>query len=106
MQQVHISLVGEDRMRISWITDDHTPPMVYYSVTSGKYDHSANGTISSYDFVNYTSGQIHDVVIGPLDPSTVYYYCFAPGSTHEYSFKTPPAQFHCPSSLFELSPLS
>ncbi|PWA51641.1 purple acid phosphatases superfamily protein [Artemisia annua] len=92
-QQVHISLVGEDRMRISWITDDHTPPVVYYSITSGKYDHTANGNISSYDFVNYTSGQIHDVVIGPLDPSTVYYYCFAPGSTHEYSFKTPPAQF-------------
>nr|GEU56093.1 probable purple acid phosphatase 20 [Tanacetum cinerariifolium] len=92
-QQVHISLVGEDRMRISWITDDHTPPTVYYSITSGKYDHSANGTISSYDYVNYTSGQIHDVVIGPLNPSTVYYYCFAPGSTHEYSFKTPQAQF-------------
>ncbi|GKB62973.1 probable purple acid phosphatase 20 [Tanacetum coccineum] len=45
-QQVHISLVGEDIMRISWITDDHTPPTVYYSITSGKYDHSASGIIS------------------------------------------------------------
>ncbi|KAJ0958677.1 putative Acid phosphatase [Helianthus annuus] len=32
-------------------------------------------------------------VIGPLDPNTVYYYCFALGTTHEYSFKTPPARF-------------
>lgn len=80
-------------MRISWITDDHTPPTVNYGTSSGKYDHSVNGTISSYEHEGYTSGEIHDVVIGPLNPSTVYYYCFAPGSNVEYSFKTPPAQF-------------
>ncbi|XP_076956479.1 putative purple acid phosphatase 20 [Bidens hawaiensis] len=88
-QQVHISLAGEDKIRISWITDDDTPPTVYYGTSSGKYDRSANGTISSYEYLTYTSGEIHDVVIGPLDPSTVYHYCFALGSTHEYTFKTP-----------------
>ncbi|KAL7617972.1 probable purple acid phosphatase 20 isoform X1 [Lactuca sativa] len=92
-QQIHVSLVGEDRMRISWITDEHTPAMVNYGTSPGKYERSANGTISSYEYINYTSGEIHDVVIGPLDPNTMYYYSFAPGSTPEYSFKTPPAQF-------------
>ncbi|KAJ0613064.1 putative Acid phosphatase [Helianthus annuus] len=42
--------------------------------------------------LNYTSGQIHDVTIGPLEPNTEYYYRFAPGST-VYSFKTPPVKF-------------
>nr|GEX79984.1 probable purple acid phosphatase 20 [Tanacetum cinerariifolium] len=90
---VHVSLVGEDRMRITWLTGAYTPPTVHYGTSAGKYDHSANGSISSYEYVTYTSGDIHDVVIGPLNPSTVYYYCFSPGSTPEYSFKTPPGQF-------------
>lgn len=82
-------------MRISWITDKHTPPIVNYGTSSGKYEHSATGVISSYEYVTYISGEIHDVVIGPLNPNTVYYYSFATGSssTPEYSFKTPPAQF-------------
>nr|XP_043610021.1 probable purple acid phosphatase 20 [Erigeron canadensis] len=92
-QQIHISLVGKDRMRISWITNDHAPSTVVYGTSPGKHDHSANGSFSSYKHGNYTSGDIHDVVIGPLDPSTVYYYSFAHCSTLEYSFKTPPTQF-------------
>ncbi|KAL7615509.1 hypothetical protein Lser_V15G01918 [Lactuca serriola] len=94
-QQVHVSLAGENKMRISWITDKHTPPIVNYGTSSGKYEHSATGVISSYEYVTYISGEIHDVVIGPLNPNTVYYYSFATGSssTPEYSFKTPPAQF-------------
>ncbi|XP_071721295.1 probable purple acid phosphatase 20 [Rutidosis leptorrhynchoides] len=92
-QQIHISLVGKEQMRISWITDDHTLPIVYYGSSSRKYDHTANGTISFYEHLNYTSGEIHDVVIGPLDANTVYYYSFACGSNREYTFKTPPTQF-------------
>ncbi|KAL8263352.1 hypothetical protein R6Q59_024701 [Mikania micrantha] len=92
-QQVHISLVGKDRMRISWITDEHTPATVNYGTSPGKYEHSTNGTISSYQHLNYTSGEIHEVIIGPLDPSTEYYYRFATNSSPEYSFKTPPAKF-------------
>ncbi|XP_021986545.1 probable purple acid phosphatase 20 isoform X2 [Helianthus annuus] len=91
-QQVHISLVGKNRMRISWITDDHTPATVHYGTSSEKHEYSVTGTVSSYQHLNYTSGQIHDVTIGPLEPNTEYYYRFAPGST-VYSFKTPPAKF-------------
>ncbi|KAM0065732.1 putative Acid phosphatase [Helianthus debilis subsp. tardiflorus] len=35
--------------------------------------------------------QIHEVVIGPLEHSTTYYYWFG-GSSPEYSFKTPPVR--------------
>ncbi|XP_076900908.1 putative purple acid phosphatase 20 [Bidens hawaiensis] len=92
-QQVHVSLVGKDRMRISWITNGHTPATVHYGTSSGKHDYSATGTVTSYEHLNYTSGEIHDVIIGPLDPSTEYYYRFATSSADKYSFKTPPAKF-------------
>ena len=68
-------------------------PMVDYGTSPGKYQNSANGTISSYEYLTYASGEIHDVVIGPLDPDTVYYYRFGPDSTLEFSLKTPPTQF-------------
>ncbi|XP_076884591.1 putative purple acid phosphatase 20 [Bidens hawaiensis] len=80
-------------MRISWITNGHTPATVHYGTSSGKHDYLATGTVTSYEHLNYTSGEIHDVIIGPLDPSTEYYYRFATGLTDEYSFKTPPAKF-------------
>lgn len=86
-------MAGEDKMRISWITDAHTLPTVNYGTSPGKYDDSTNGTISSYEYLTYVSGEIHEVVIGPLNPNTMYYYCFAPCSTPEYSFKTPPTEF-------------
>ncbi|VVB05508.1 unnamed protein product [Arabis nemorensis] len=94
-EQVHISLVGSDKMRISWITKDSIIPSVVYGTVSGKYESSANGTSSSYHYLKiYQSGQIHDVVIGPLKPNTVYYYkCGGPNSPQEFSFKTPPSHF-------------
>ncbi|XAR69732.1 Acid phosphatase [Bertholletia excelsa] len=93
-QQVHISLVGTDRMRISWITEDFsTPATVVYGKSEGSFGYSANGTTSSYDYLLYDSGEIHDVVVGPLEPDTVYYYRCGSDSNPELSFKTPPAQF-------------
>ncbi|GMP84522.1 hypothetical protein CsSME_00038019 [Camellia sinensis var. sinensis] len=93
-QQVHISMVGNDQMRISWITDDaNTPATVSYGTSPGNYAFSAKGTSSSYRYVLYESGEIHDVVIGPLKPSTVYYYRCGSDSNPELSFQTPPAQF-------------
>ncbi|KAK1561873.1 hypothetical protein Q3G72_002342 [Acer saccharum] len=93
-QQVHISLVGQDKMRISWITHDTpSPATVKYGTSPGVYSDSANGTVSSYRYLLYKSGDIHEVVIGPLKPNTVYYYiCGSPDTAHELSFKTPPAQ--------------
>lgn len=90
--QVHISLVGREKMRISWITENSSPATVKYGTSAGVYDDSANGTTSSYHYVLYKSGEIHDVVIGPLKPNTVYYYRCGPDSAQERSFKTPPAQ--------------
>lgn len=90
---MHVSLVGEDRMRISWITDDQAPPIIEYGTASGTYEFSGNGTTSSYKYILYKSGQIHDVVIGPLKPNTTYYYRCSTDSAREFSFKTPPAQF-------------
>ncbi|ERN13072.1 probable purple acid phosphatase 20 isoform X1 [Amborella trichopoda] len=91
-QQVHISLVGNDRMRISWITDDESTPSVEYGTSSGIYDASATGNTSTYSYVLYKSGQIHDVIIGPLKPETVYFYRCGGFSGKEYSFKTPPSK--------------
>ncbi|KAI7732520.1 hypothetical protein M8C21_012620, partial [Ambrosia artemisiifolia] len=92
-QQVHISLAGDAKMRISWITDDMTPSMVRYGKSPGNYVGSATGTSSTYRYILYKSGHIHDVVIGPLEPSTIYYYKCGLDSSTELSFRTPPAQF-------------
>lgn len=92
-QQVHISLVGKDRMRISWITSSPTPATVKYGTSSGSYPSSATGTTSSYHYVVYQSEEIHDVVIGPLKPNTVYYYRCGLDTSPEFNFKTPPAEF-------------
>ncbi|XP_065043664.1 probable purple acid phosphatase 20 [Musa acuminata AAA Group] len=93
-QQVHISLVGSDGMRITWITDDDSPSTVEYSTSSTFQQRGskvATGSSSSYSYILYRSGQIHDVVIGPLSPSTVYYYRCGSNPTRKFSFKTPPS---------------
>ncbi|PSR98505.1 Purple acid phosphatase [Actinidia chinensis var. chinensis] len=92
-QQVHISLVGNDKMRISWITEDNTPTTVRYGTSPGEYDFSVNGSTSFYHYMMYQSGALHDAVIGPLKPNTVYYYRCGSNSDPELSFKTAPAQF-------------
>lgn len=91
MVQVHISAVGADHMRITWITDDkHVPSLVEYGRAPGVYDASATGEDTTYRYFFYKSGTIHHVKIGPLDPDTVYYYRCG-GADDVYSFKTPPA---------------
>ncbi|KAK9156713.1 hypothetical protein Scep_003287 [Stephania cephalantha] len=94
-EQVHISMVGKDKMRICWITKDFsTPAIVNYGTTKGaKYQYSSRGTSNSYEYVLYKSGEIHDVVIGPLLPNTTYHYTCGADTTQEFQFKTPPSQF-------------
>ncbi|XP_062117573.1 probable purple acid phosphatase 20 [Humulus lupulus] len=92
-QQVHISLVGEDQMRISWITQGSGPATVEYGVSPGVYGYTKSGSTSSYRYATYESGSIHDVVIGPLSPNTVYYYRCGDASSPEFTLKTPPAAF-------------
>ncbi|KAL9255896.1 putative purple acid phosphatase 20 [Drosera capensis] len=92
-EQVHISVVGENNMRISWITPSSVPATVYYGTSSRVYTSSATGTSSSYRYLLYKSGQIYDIVIGPLQPDTTYYYTCGSNTSTEYTLKTPPAQF-------------
>nr|XP_051185819.1 probable purple acid phosphatase 20 [Lolium perenne] len=91
-QQVHVSTVGSDRMRVTWITEDDAPPIVEYGTTSGQqYTFSETGTTTSYSYLAlYNSGNIHDAVIGPLKPSTTYYYRCSGDRSREFSFRTPP----------------
>jgi hypothetical protein len=90
-QQVHVSLVGANHMRVSWVTDaKHGHSAVDYGRASGNYTSSATGEHTSYRYFLYSSGKIHHVTIGPLDPGNVYYYrCGMVGD--EFTLKTPPA---------------
>ncbi|CAL5017144.1 unnamed protein product [Urochloa decumbens] len=90
-QQVHVSAVGANHMRVSWVTDDkRVPSVVEYGRSSRNYTASATGEHTSYRYFLYTSGKIHHVKIGPLEPGTVYYYrCGMAG--REFSLRTPPA---------------
>lgn len=89
--QVHVSVVGSDKIRVTWITDDDDAlSTVDFGTSSGQYPFSATGSSSTYSYLLYRSGHIHDVVIGPLDPNTVYYYRCSSNPAREFSFKTPP----------------
>jgi hypothetical protein len=92
-QQVHISLVGKDKMRVSWITEDkETKSVVEYGTKSGEYSEKTIGENTSYKYFFYNSGKIHNTVIGPLEPNTTYFYKCG-GLGPEFSFKTPPSKF-------------
>ncbi|KAF5781551.1 putative Acid phosphatase [Helianthus annuus] len=92
-QQVHISLAGENHMRVTWITSDaSSPSLVEYGTSPGQYTSKGHGDTTSYSYILYSSGTIHHTVIGPLEHNTVYYYRCG-GQGPELHFKTPPAQF-------------
>lgn len=93
IDQVHISLVGKDHMRVSWITEArHVSTTVEYGKEAGKYNEIVKGEHTWYQYFLYNSGKIHHVTIGPLEPSTVYYYRCG-GFGPEFSFRTPPSAF-------------
>lgn len=91
---MHISVVGLDKMRVTWITKADTPSIVHYGTESGVYTSSNTGSSERYSYLLiYKSGYIHDVVIGPLQPNNLYYYrCGDSNSFQELSFNTPPDQ--------------
>ncbi|XP_058739068.1 purple acid phosphatase 22-like [Vicia villosa] len=92
-QQVHISLVGKDKMKVSWITEDKgAKTIVEYGKKPGVYDKKTFGEKTSYQYFFYKSGKIHNAVIGPLDANTTYFYRCG-GLGPEFSFKTPPSKF-------------
>ncbi|CAK9237162.1 unnamed protein product [Sphagnum troendelagicum] len=88
--QVHVSLAGPNRMRVSWMTSSMTAPStVHYGTTSQQYTAIASGVKKSYSYFLYKSGQMHHVVVGPLLDNTTYYYMCG-GSGREFKFTTPP----------------
>lgn len=92
-QQVHVSLVGKNYMKVSWVSEEgHVSSTVDYGKSPGKYDSSATGEHTSYNYFFYSSGKIHHVIIGPLDPSTEYYYQCG-GSGPDFNFRTPPTTY-------------
>ncbi|XP_068668082.1 purple acid phosphatase 18-like [Aristolochia californica] len=92
-QQVHISLAGHKQMRITWITDDmYSPVVVEYGTSPGKYTSSSQAETTSYNYLFYSSGNIHHAVIGPLEDDTIYFYRCG-GQGPEFNFKTPPSAF-------------
>ncbi|WVZ88366.1 hypothetical protein U9M48_034896 [Paspalum notatum var. saurae] len=90
-QQVHVSMAGQDKMRVSWITAGDAPATVEYGTAPGHYTRSATGTTATYSYLLYRSGNIHDAVVGPLRPATTYYYRCSGSAAREFSFRTPPA---------------
>ncbi|KAJ8763600.1 hypothetical protein K2173_003072 [Erythroxylum novogranatense] len=91
-QQVHISLAGDKHIRVSWITDDKSSPsIVEYGTSPGNYSETSDGESTTYSYLLYTSGKIHHTVIGPLEPSTIYFYRCG-GQGPEFQLKTPPLQ--------------
>lgn len=80
-------------MRVSWVTEaKQTKSIVEYGKESRRYNAVATGEHTSYKYFFYSSGQIHHVKIGPLQPSATYFYRCG-GSGPEFSFRTPPSGF-------------
>ncbi|OIV92164.1 hypothetical protein TanjilG_27661 [Lupinus angustifolius] len=79
-------------MMITWITESSTPPTIQYGTTPSANSFNNTGVTGSYDYITYKSGEIHYVIIGPLEPNTIYYYRLG-DSPKGYSFKTTPSQF-------------
>lgn len=92
-KQVHISLAGNNYMRVSWVTSDKSSPsIVEYGKSPRIYSSIAKGETTSYKYLFYKSGTIHHSVIGPLESNSVYYYRCG-GQDPEFQLKTPPSKF-------------
>ncbi|KAJ0803945.1 putative peroxidase, Acid phosphatase [Helianthus annuus] len=77
---------------ITWVTPDEPGSnQVKYGKEEKNYDFTAEGTVKSYTFYNYTSGFIHECLIDDLEYDSTYYYELGEGeSARSFWFQTPP----------------
>jgi len=92
--QTHIAF-GKDpqtSMVFSWVTREITKTStVQYGTDSKNLVQTEIGTWSQYNYDNYTSGFIHQVIVTNLQPATKYYYRVGDandGWSKEWSFNT------------------
>ncbi len=88
-EQMHVSLAGPGQMKVTWVTASEVPASVQYGKTSGQFTKIASGVTKQYSYIFYESDLIHHVILGPLVPSTIYFYRCG-GFGPEYNFTTPP----------------
>ncbi|MQL88755.1 hypothetical protein Taro_021307 [Colocasia esculenta] len=83
---MHVSMLGLGKVRVSKITHLVAHSIVHYNTSLGNYAHLDSGTASYYMYMLYSSNQIHDVVIGPLLPSSAIEA--APTPRRAFNFQT------------------
>ncbi|KAJ4707855.1 Purple acid phosphatase [Melia azedarach] len=93
-QQVRITQGDYDgkAVIISWVTPDEPGfNTVQYGKSDKKFDFTAVGTVTNYNFYKYKSGYIHHCLVDDLEYDTKYYYKIGDGdSSREFWFQTPP----------------
>ncbi|XP_021990153.1 bifunctional purple acid phosphatase 26 [Helianthus annuus] len=93
-EQVHITQgdYNGKAIIITWVTPDEPGSnQVKYGKEEKNYDFTAEGTVKSYTFYNYTSGFIHECLIDDLEYDSTYYYEVGEGeSARSFWFQTPP----------------
>lgn len=89
--QIHMAQ-GKDpsSMTISWVTNELTQSKITYGHNPLELNNQVAGSSISYqfdswEFGNYTSGQIHHVKLINLKPNTQYFYQIEFGQTNAFS---------------------
>ena len=84
--QIHMAQGrNSSSMTISWITNENSNSKIFYGTNPLELNNLAQGHSSTYNFGNYTSGQIHHVEIVDLKPKTKYFYQIQSGDTNLFS---------------------
>ncbi|XP_009335656.2 purple acid phosphatase 2 [Pyrus x bretschneideri] len=94
-QQVHITQGDHEGkgVIVSWVTPDEpgSSTVIYWAENNTSLKKSAQATVLTYKYFNYTSGYIHHCTIDNLEFDTKYYYEVGTGNTaRRFWFVTPP----------------
>ncbi|XP_047327789.1 purple acid phosphatase 2-like [Impatiens glandulifera] len=94
-QQVHITQGDHEGkgVIVSWVTQSEpgSSLVLYWKENHKQVVHKAKGKLTTYKYLNYTSGFIHHCTILNLEFDTKYYYKIGIGlTTRTFWFTTPP----------------